>query len=131
MSIDFNIPRRIRQHAVAIAALAIVLALSSVAQACPTCGAGMADGTEAGQKMLNGWFWSIVFMMSMPFAIVTSLGGYMYWIVRRARRAAGESPAATPNAAASRNAAAAQETAPRASSRRLHATSAAPSPTGS
>jgi hypothetical protein len=36
--------------------------------------------------MLNGWFWSIVFMMSMPFAIVASLGGYMYWIVRRARR---------------------------------------------
>jgi hypothetical protein len=47
----------------------------------------MAEGGEAGQKMLNGWFWSIVFMMSMPFAIVTSLGGYMYWIVRKARRA--------------------------------------------
>lgn len=118
-------PGRLRQHAIAVVALAAVLALSSVAQACPTCGAGMADGSEAGQKMLNGWFWSIVFMMSMPFAIVTSLGGYMYWIVRRARRAASESAAASPNATV------AQEAAPREPSRRLHATSAAPSPTGS
>ncbi len=56
----------------------------------------MADGGEAAQKMLNGWFWSIVFMMSMPFAIVASLGGYMYWIVRKARRAQAENGESVP-----------------------------------
>jgi heme/copper-type cytochrome/quinol oxidase subunit 2 len=67
--------------------LLLLAALSSSAQACPTCGAGMSEAGEAGQKMLSGWFWSIVFMMSMPFAILGTLGGYMYWIVRKARRA--------------------------------------------
>jgi hypothetical protein len=67
-------------------AVTLVLALGTTAQACPTCGAGMAEGGEAGRKMLNSWFWSIMFMMSMPFAILGSLGGYMYWIVRKARR---------------------------------------------
>ena len=80
----------------AFAALMLLLALDGAAQACPTCGAGMADGGEAAQKMLNGWFWSIVFMMSMPFAIVTSLGGYMYWIVRKARRAQAGAAASIP-----------------------------------
>jgi hypothetical protein len=68
-------------------AVTLVLALGTTAQACPTCGAGMAEGGEAGRKMLNSWFWSIMFMMSMPFVILGSLGGYMYWIVRKARRA--------------------------------------------
>ncbi|MEX2187980.1 MAG: hypothetical protein WD875_14335 [Pirellulales bacterium] len=86
-----------RRCVAALAALALVLALGGIAQACPTCGSGMADGSEAGQKMLNGWFWSIVFMMSMPFAIVASLGGYMYWIVRKSRQAlSAATPAATP-----------------------------------
>jgi hypothetical protein len=77
-----------RAARVFLAAVAVMLflALGTTAQACPTCGAGMAEGGEAGRKMLNSWFWSIMFMMSMPFAILGSLGGYMYWIVRKARR---------------------------------------------
>ncbi|RIK76892.1 MAG: hypothetical protein DCC67_13315 [Planctomycetota bacterium] len=75
-------------------ALALVALSASAAHACPTCGAGYSEAGEAGQKMLNGWFWSIIFMMSMPFAIVASLGGYMYWIVRKARRTRETEPAA-------------------------------------
>jgi hypothetical protein len=66
---------------------ALVVGLASVAQACPTCGEGMNEMGEAGKKMINGWFWSIVFMMSMPFTILSSLGGYMYYLVRKDRRA--------------------------------------------
>jgi cbb3-type cytochrome oxidase subunit 3 len=76
-----------RPWIVAALAIFLVAVLGSAAQACPTCGSGMSEAGEAGQKMLNGWFWSIMFMMSMPFAILSSLGGYMYWIVRKARRA--------------------------------------------
>jgi hypothetical protein len=76
-----------RRVITALVAILLVAMLGSVAHACPTCGAGMSEAGEAGQKMLSGWFWSIVFMMSMPFLILTSLGGYMYWIVRKARRA--------------------------------------------
>jgi heme/copper-type cytochrome/quinol oxidase subunit 2 len=72
---------------VAASAILLAVVLGSTAQACPTCGAGMSVAGEAGQKMLSGWFWSIVFMMSMPFAILGTLGGYMYWIVRKARLA--------------------------------------------
>ena len=74
--------------------LALVALFGSTALACPTCGAGYSEAGEAGRKMLNGWFWSIIFMMSMPFAIVASLGGYMYWIVRKARRIRETEPAA-------------------------------------
>lgn len=82
--------RRIFAFAVALGFVALS---ASAAHACPTCGAGYSEAGEAGQKMLNGWFWSIIFMMSMPFAIVASLGGYMYWIVRKARRTRETEPA--------------------------------------
>ena len=79
-------PNRAARVFLVAVAVVLFLALGATAQACPTCGAGMAEGGEAGRRMLNSWFWSILFMMSMPFAILGSLGGYMYWIVRKARR---------------------------------------------
>lgn len=36
--------------------------------------------------MVAGYFYSILFMMSMPFILVGVFGGYAYLIVRRARR---------------------------------------------
>jgi len=35
--------------------------------------------------LMRGYFWSILFMMSMPFVIFSSLGSYFYFQVRRAR----------------------------------------------
>ena len=35
--------------------------------------------------MVEGYFWSILFMMSMPFLILGSLGAYFYYQVRQAR----------------------------------------------
>jgi len=38
--------------------------------------------------MVRGYFWSIVFMMSMPFLIFASLASYFYLQVSRGRRSA-------------------------------------------
>nr|AGC72169.1 hypothetical protein [uncultured bacterium A1Q1_fos_962] len=37
--------------------------------------------------MIRGYFWSIIFMMSMPFLIFGSLGAYFYLQVLKARQA--------------------------------------------
>ncbi len=42
--------------------------------------------------------YSIIFMLSMPFAIFGSLSGYFYLLVRRARRQQPVNPAAAPGA---------------------------------
>jgi uncharacterized paraquat-inducible protein A len=67
------------------ALLAVWLLIAAVAQACPNCTNSLAGGDEASQQLIRGYFWSILFMMSMPFAILFGLGGYMYLEVRRAR----------------------------------------------
>ncbi len=71
-------------------AIVIVLAMSllilhGAAQACPTCKDGLAHD---GSNMAQGYAMSILFMMTMPFAIFTGLGIYFYLLVRRARATA-------------------------------------------
>jgi hypothetical protein len=64
--------------------VAISFCLASACQACPTCKQGIAEGTNQA-NMLRGYFWSILFMMSMPFLIFGGLGTYFYYQVRQAR----------------------------------------------
>ena len=54
-------------------------------EACPTCKDGIAEGGNSGD-LVSGYGWSIVFMMSMPFLILTGLGSYFYYEICRARR---------------------------------------------
>ena len=54
-----------------------------VADACPTCKESVA---ENGGNLIRGYFWSIVFMMSMPFLIFGGLSTMFYLDVRRARQ---------------------------------------------
>lgn len=56
-------------------------------EACPTCRQGLADGQH--EHMIRGYFWSIIFMMSMPFVIFGSLGTYFYLQVLKARAGQG------------------------------------------
>ena len=51
--------------------------------ACPGCKEALAS--ESGGNLVQGFFWSILFMMAMPFAFVGAFGSYMYLEVRRAR----------------------------------------------
>ena len=60
------------------------LAVSSIASACPMCKEALSNG---GGDLVSGFFYSILFMLSMPFLIVGGLGTYMYLLVRRARSA--------------------------------------------
>ena len=59
--------------------------------ACPTCKDGLSEG-ENSANLVRGYFWSIVFMMSMPFLILGGLGSYMYYEICKARRIHGNQP---------------------------------------
>ncbi len=70
-------------------ATAIVLVLAQgLAEACPTCKEGLAASDPGHQSLVRGYFWSILFMMSMPFLVLGSLASYFYYEIRRARRRA-------------------------------------------
>ena len=68
-----------------IATFAVMLLVADAALACPTCKEGM-EHDPAAMSMARGYFWSILFMMSMPFVILGSLSCYFYLEIRKARR---------------------------------------------
>jgi hypothetical protein len=63
----------------------MMLLASSIAEACPTCKAAL-ESNSSGGNLIKGYFWSIMFMMATPFAILGCFSGYMYNEVRKARR---------------------------------------------
>lgn len=73
---------RVKTLATALAA-ALILSLNGSAWACPTCKEGLGNSAH----LVAGYGWSIVFMMSAPFVIMTVLGAYFYYEVRKAHRA--------------------------------------------
>lgn len=83
-------------------ALVAVLLCAGLAEACPECKKGFND------NVARGYFYSILFMLAMPILILSGLGSYFYWEVRRAyaRQAiedalAAEEPALSPQLASS------------------------------
>lgn len=77
--------------ALRIAALVLLVALIAplLASACPLCKEASSDADKpGGNSMWRGMYWSILFMVAAPFAMV----GTMIVMIRRARRqvAAGE-----------------------------------------
>lgn len=64
--------------------LLLLACWADTALACPTCKDGMA-GDPAYSNMVHGYFWSILFMMSMPFLVFSGVAAYFYYEVRRAR----------------------------------------------
>lgn len=69
---------------IAAALMLVSVCMAGTASACPTCKDGMA-GDPAYSSMVNGYFWSILFMMSMPFLVFGGVAAYFYYEVRRAR----------------------------------------------
>lgn len=67
-------------------ALAICLLAVSLCEACPTCKDGLASNDPARANMVRGYFWSILFMMSMPFLIFGGWGIYFYRVMRQQAR---------------------------------------------
>jgi hypothetical protein len=64
--------------------LAIVLLLAALAEACPNCKDTLATD-PAQQGLVRGIYYSILFMMSMPFFIFGGLCSYFYYLVCRDR----------------------------------------------
>jgi hypothetical protein len=88
--------RSSRRHLSVAAMLVVMLSIATAAQACPACKQALAstENTAAGNP-IQGFMWSILFMMSMPFLLLGGFGTYLWYIVRRARLAAEAQAAAT------------------------------------
>jgi hypothetical protein len=72
----------------------VLLAGAPAATACPSCKEALGNSSGGGD-LVSGFFWSILFMLSMPFLLLGSFGLYFYYLVRKARAAkpAAEGPA--------------------------------------
>jgi hypothetical protein len=66
-------------------AIVLVLGVCSAASACPSCQAAL-SGDEAQGDLARGIYYSILFMMSMPFAIVGTFGTLAYRSIKREQR---------------------------------------------
>lgn len=66
----------------------ILAATATEVLACPMCKAALGSQSRNHGDWVGGFFWSILFMLSMPFILFGSLSVYMYTLVRRARREA-------------------------------------------
>ena len=71
---------RLQVRIIAVVILAAVL-LPALLAACPLCKEAT-DAGQAGTSLWRGMYWSIILMMSMPFAMV----GTVILLVLRARR---------------------------------------------
>jgi hypothetical protein len=78
------------------ATIAIALLLAGVANACPTCKEGLAQNDPQGQSIAAGYYYSIIFMMSMPYIVLSTFISAAYLSIRRARKQT-EAMAAGPN----------------------------------
>jgi len=75
---------QLRSGLVAALVMTLVFGLAQSSDACPTCKNALHED-PAQQGMVVGYFYSILFMMSMPFLLIGSFGGYAYFLVRRSR----------------------------------------------
>jgi hypothetical protein len=64
-----------------------MLALVQFADACPTCKEGLAENDPQHASLVRGYFYSILFMMAMPFVILGTFGSFAYLSIRKARTA--------------------------------------------
>lgn len=67
---------------IAFTLLLIFLVVDSV-QACPTCKESLSENNK---ELIQGYFWSIMFMMAMPFSILTGISTYFYLLIRRNKK---------------------------------------------
>lgn len=76
---------RLVRTVAALAIAVLVLSLASDASACPTCKDGIGHADPQGRSIAAGYYYSILFMMSMPFIILTTFGGFAYRSVKKAQ----------------------------------------------
>ena len=77
-----NLPRTTKRLALAFTLLLALFVVDSV-QACPTCKESLSENNK---ELVQGYFWSIMFMMAMPFSILTGIGTYFYVLIRKNKK---------------------------------------------
>jgi hypothetical protein len=75
--------RLVRFWGIGVIAVMVIpfILLPDLAEACAVCLAGESAGEDPAAR---GFYWGILFLMSMPFALVGSIGGWVFWKYRRA-----------------------------------------------
>ena len=63
----------------------VLVTTATDALACPMCKAALASHDRNHGDWIGGFFWSILFMLSMPFVLLCTFSVKMYLLVRRAR----------------------------------------------
>ncbi len=63
----------------------VLLLLPASSHACPGC---WSAASGSGNALAGGWFWSFLVLLSLPAALVLSIGGWLLHQSRRARRSA-------------------------------------------
>jgi hypothetical protein len=76
--------RRLLRPSVLLVALVVIACVASDAWACPTCKEDLANDPQ-GRGLATGFYYSILLMMTMPFAIIGMLGAVAYRSVKRAQ----------------------------------------------
>jgi hypothetical protein len=61
--------------------LGVALLVPGVAKACAVCGTG--PGVE-GDPTIRGFYWGLLFLMAMPFAVAGSIGAWLFYRAWRA-----------------------------------------------
>jgi uncharacterized membrane protein len=70
-------------------AVALIAVVATLASACPTCKEGVDANDPQHQSLAAGFYYSILFMMSMPFIILGSFGCLAFLSIRRAKEQQG------------------------------------------
>ena len=65
--------------------LLVIVLGCQCADACPGCKDALAENDPQHAQMARGYFWSILFMMAMPFALIGTFGTFCYLEIRRKR----------------------------------------------
>jgi len=68
----------------AVGALAMLLPAETLAQGCAMCQTVMPRGDD---PLARGMFWSVLLLMTAPFVIGASIGGWLFYQYYNARRA--------------------------------------------
>ena len=71
----------------AVLVVVVLVAGGPLLEACPGCKDALAENDPQQAQMARGYFWSILFMMAMPFALVGTFGTFCYLEIRRKRTA--------------------------------------------
>lgn len=69
--------------------LVVAFVVAADACGCPNCKDGVNTSDPAGLNVARGYFYSILFMLAMPFTLAGSFGAYVWREMRRQKRAEG------------------------------------------